>query len=303
MNDFLETCNPEHRSGYIAVMGKPNVGKSTLMNRLIGAKVSIVSDKPQTTRDCILGILSEEQYQAVFVDTPGLMQPRDKLNQCLLDEALDGLRDADLVLHLVDARDASPFPEGVREAIQGAHARKFLIYNKMDLLPAGAQPAYRVPAGEYEREFSISALDGSGVEAMLDAIVAALPLGPRYYDEDILSDRDERFLTAEIVREKAYHAMGQELPYSIAVETDEFKDRANGKTFIRCILYVERESQKGMLIGKGGAALKDIGREARPEIEELIGRPVYLELWVKVRKNWTKKDHELKRLGYLKLRK
>ena len=292
-----ESATP-FRSGFVAVAGKPNVGKSTLINRLIGAKVAIVTHKAQTTRDRVLGILSTPDYQIVFVDTPGLIEPRNRFNHCLMDEARAGVRDVDLLLHLVDARDPEPFSEEVSQALADCPARKFLVINKIDVVhkPRELDPA----AAAYAETFSISALQGDGVDNLLRRTVEVLPEGPHYYDEDTLSDRDERFHVAEIVREKVFLRMAEEIPYGAAVIIDEFQEREHGKTFIRAVVYVEHDSQKGMIIGKGGRALKAIGAAARPEIEELIGCPVYLELWVKVRKNWTKKDNDLRFLGYLK---
>ena len=289
-----------YKSGFVAVIGKPNVGKSTLLNKLVGAKISIVSDKPQTTRDRIMGILSKENFQIVFVDTPGLIMAQDKLNECLVAQAVEGLKEVDLIYHLVDPRDKDTLPPEVEVALKKSHAPKLLLINKIDLFEGRNLLQIGLDIESYDAVVSLSALKGEGLDELLKLTLERLPFGPQYYDDDVLSDRDERFIVQEIVREKAYLEMSDEIPYSIATQVEEFTERSKGKTFIRVVIYVERDSQKGMVIGKSGVALKNIGRQARPEIEELLGGPVYLELWVKVRKNWRKKDHELRNFGYKK---
>jgi GTP-binding protein Era len=289
------------RSGFAAIVGKPNVGKSTLMNRLVGEKLAIVSEKPQTTRHRILGILSRDAYQIVFVDTPGIIQPRDMFNTYLVENARRALQDVNLTYVMIDATEPDPLPEEVRNALNLSRNARFLLLNKVDRLP-GLPDASTLPlnleASAFAEIIPISALTGYNVDTLLEKTIDRLPEHPPYYDPEQLSDRDERFLVAEIVREKVFNLTGQEIPYSVATQVDEFKEREEGKYFIRVVVYVEKESQKGIIIGSGGQLLKRIGREARSDIEGLIQHPVYLDLWVKVRKNWRKKESDLKQLGF-----
>jgi len=293
--------NQGFKSGFVAIVGKPNAGKSTLLNRLIGEKIAIVSPKPQTTRNTILGILSKENFQIVFVDTPGLIEPKNLLNRCLIDSASQAVKEVDLVYHITDVTDPKPETPAVRDLISFAKSPIFLLANKIDCLSAPLDPsAYntRAKIAEYAEVIGISALKGDNIPYLIERTLAYIPEGPLYYDPEQVSDRDLRFLSAEIVREKVFELLGQELPYSVAVQVEEFKERSQDKDFIRAVIYVERESQKGMIIGAGGQMLKKIGSLARPDIETLVGRPVFLELWVKVRKNWTKKENELRFFGY-----
>lgn len=289
------------RAGLVAIAGKPNVGKSTLMNALVGVKLSAVSRRPQTTRNEIKGILSRSDFQIVFLDTPGLIQPRDRFNEFLMEEAVRALRDVDLLYHLVEFGDPKPVDDATREALESIACPKFLVVNKVDRTPRRTddfQDLYETLAKSYDALHRISALERYGLEDLLAATVDRLPLHPPYYDEEDLTDRDLRFLVAEIVREKLFEFTGQEVPYSVATQVDEFKERPGRKTYISVRIYVERESQKGVIVGAGGRLLKKVGERARPEIEELLGEPVFLELWVKLRKNWRKKETELRRFGY-----
>lgn len=297
MNNFDEN----YKSGFIAIIGKPNAGKSTLLNRIIGQKLAIVSPKPQTTRDAVLGILSRENFQMIFMDTPGLIDPRNTLNQCLYDNAAEALRDVDLVYHIIDVTDPKPVTPAIERLMNLSSAPKFLLANKIDRSGKPLDPANPAPhldMDQYNEVFGISALRGDHVSELLEKSLELLPEGPPYYDPEQISDRNLRFLSAEIIREKTFELLGQELPYSIAVQVEEFKERETGKTYIRAVIYVERDSQKGMVIGKGGKKLKEIGSAARPDIEDLVGGPVFLDLWVKVRKNWTKKENDLRNFGY-----
>ena len=289
---------PDFRAGFVAIAGKPNVGKSTLMNALVGAKVSAVSHKPQTTRDAIKGILTRPDCQIVFVDTPGLIQPRDRFNEYLLEQALEALTDVDVLYHLVEPDDPTPRNETIAAALESVRCACFLVVNKIDRLAGGLPAAIEAAAHHYEETFRISALNRNGLDDLLERTVLRLPAHPPYYDEDDLTDRDARFLVGEIVREKLFDLTEQEVPYSIAARVEEFTERPGRKHFIRVVIFVERESQKGLVIGANGELLKQVGRLARADVERLIDHPVYLELWVKVRKNWTKKPTELRRLGY-----
>ena len=291
----------DFRAGFVAIAGKPNVGKSTLMNALIGAKIAPVSRRPQTTRVLLKGILTRSDCQIVFVDTPGLIQARDRFNEYLLEQAFEALEDVDLLYHLVEADDSTPFSDDVATVIQSMTCPRFLVVNKMDRL-ASSVGIHSAPMeaikSHYDEVFRISALTGQGLDDLLARTVARLPDHPPYYDGDDLTDRDERFLAAEIVREKLFELTEQEVPYSIATVVDEFKERPDRKHFIRVVIFVERESQKKLVVGAKGQVMKKVGEQARADIEKLIDHPVYLELWVKVRKNWRKNETELRRLGY-----
>lgn len=285
------------RSGFIAVVGKPNVGKSTLMNHIVGAKISIVTDKAQTTRNKILGIYTRDDAQLIFVDTPGLIQADDRLNQCLVNETKDGLKEVDLIFHLVDCRDKKPMTPVVQSTFEKSNVKKILVLNKVDCVN-GKIPELGIEQG-YEKVFPVSALKGERITDLLEYTIEQLPEGPLYFAEDELSDRDMRFIAAELVREKVYENMAEELPYSVATQVEEFREQNGRKPFIRVLIFVERESQKQIVIGKKGNLLKQIGAQARSEIEDLMGESVFLELWVKVRKNWSKNESDLKKLGYL----
>jgi GTP-binding protein Era len=290
-------------SGYVAVVGKPNVGKSTLMNRILGEKIAIVSPKPQTTRLRQLGIYTAPDVQAIFVDTPGIHQPRHKLGKFMVEVARAALNDADVILFVCDlttlpddddARAAAMIREAIRVPV-------VLALNKLDLLePEQVIPhveAYRALMPEADWE-SLSAANGDGVPALLRRVIEKLPPGPLYYPEDQLSTSALREIAAEIVREKVLLNLEQEVPHAVAVEVEEFAERSPTLTYIRVVIYVERDSQKGILIGRGGAMLKKIGSEARADLEHLLGTQVYLEPWVKVLKNWRQDERLLARLGY-----
>jgi GTP-binding protein Era len=298
----MTSADKVFRSGYAAILGKPNAGKSTLMNALVGMKIAIVSDKPQTTRDRIGGILTGEDYQIVFVDMPGVIVPRDRLNEALMARVEEAIEHVDVLLHLADATDTEPPNERLAGLLARTRCRaRLLVLNKTDLLGPDRQD--RLPpgldAGAYAATVRVSALRRSGLDELVAAIVRHLPPGPLYFDPEQLSDRDERFFAAEAVREKVFLHLQQEVPYAVYTEVDTFEERPQ-KDFIRIIIHVEHESQKGIVIGEGGRTLKRIGREAREEIEALTGRPAYLELWVKVRKNWRRREPDLARFGFKK---
>jgi len=296
----------EFRAGFVAIAGKPNVGKSSLMNALLGVKISPVSRRPQTTRHQIKGILTRPDCQVVFVDMPGLIQPRDRFNECLLQQAVEALEDVDLLYYIIEADDRASLSDEIAPVIERVKCAKFLLVNKIDRLGESSsdEPAMsEMVASHYDEVFRISALRGDGLGALLERTVARLPVHPAYYDGDYLTDRDERFLVGEIVREKLFELTGQEVPYSIATCVEEFKERPGQKHFIRVLIFVERESQKRLVVGAGGKLLKKAGELARAEVERLVDHPVYLELWVKVRRNWRKNEVELRRLGYATPRK
>jgi len=300
----------DHRSGFVAVVGKPNVGKSTLMNAYLGQKVAIVSPKPQTTRDRLLGILTLVRErgdladaQIIFVDTPGIHKPLHKLGQYMVDTAVRAIPDADVVLFLVDvSRPPNDEDRQIGEILQQrGSVPVLLVLNKADLVnddqqAANAQ-AYQ-ELGEFATTLAVSALHGDNLGTLLEATIERLPPGPRYYPEDQVTDQQTRFIAAELVREQVLHHIRQEIPYSVAVIVDQFKRRSEEMTYISANIYVERDTQKAIVLGEGGRMIKRIGRDARQQIEELIGTRVYLELWVKVRKKWRQDERELQRMGY-----
>lgn len=290
------------RSGYVAIIGKPNAGKSTLLNALVGEKIAITSDKPQTTRDKIAGIFSTPEYQIVFLDTPGVIVPRDRFNEVLMARAAEALESVDVLYHLVDVKDKEPANDRLNELLARLDKKltRFLVLNKVDSIgKEGGMPPLPpgVEASSYDHVFSISALKKKGLERLIDATVKVLPEGPMYYDPEQVSDKDLRFIAAEAVREKVFRRTGAEVPYSVYTEVEEYTERAE-KDYIRIVIIVERDSQKGILIGEGGRVLKQIGQDARREIEKVTGRPSYLELWVKVRKDWRKKEYDLNSFGF-----
>ncbi len=303
--DYLlpEELPPDHRSGFVAVVGKPNVGKSTLMNAYLGQKIAIVSEKPQTTRNRLLGILTRPNAQVIFVDTPGIHSPQHKLGEFMVETAVRAIPDADVVVFLVDV-STTPTDEDIRIAElirEKCRAPVLLALNKIDLLsPADVQPhteAYR-SLGDFADWLLISATRGDNRDELLDLIIAHLPEGPRYYPEEQVTDQQERFIAAELIREAVLRHTHQEVPHAVAVMVEEFKERGPDMTYIAARIFVERNSQKGILIGQGGRMLKRIGQEARKEIEAMVGTRVYLELRVKVKKKWRRDERELRRLGY-----
>ncbi len=296
--------NEEHRSGFVSIIGKPNVGKSTLMNAYLGQKVAIVSPKPQTTRHKIRGILTLPNAQIIFVDTPGIHNPLHKLGEYMVKTAISAILDTDVVVFLVDVSQLPDDEDRLIAQILKERCKSpvILAMNKMDLLtPDKVKPhteAY-LALGEFKDWILISATTGDNLDKLRDMIISYLPPGPRYYPEDQIADVDERFIAAELIREKALHFLHQEVPHSIAVVIDEFKDRSEDLSYISATIFVEKESQKAIVIGKDGAMLKKIGQAARRELEIILGRKVYLELWVKVRRRWRKDEEELRRLGYI----
>lgn len=301
--DGKDELPPDHRAGFVAVVGKPNVGKSTLMNAFLGEKLAIVSPKPQTTRERQIGILTRPDAQLIFVDTPGIHKARTRLGEYMVDEAKEAIPDADVILFVVDV---SQMPDRADEMIAGLVSKQvnvpvILALNKVDLVEADkAQTnidAYQalVPAAQ---PISLSATQGQSRGDVLRALIDHLPQGPRFYPPDQLTETHLRDSAAELIREKILLLYQEEIPHSVAVQVDEFKERSEHMTYIAATIYVEKDSQKGILIGHKGQALKKIGLKARPELEELVGTQVYLELWVKVLKNWRKNERALKRLGY-----
>ena len=300
----LDEIPSDHRSGFVAVIGRPNVGKSTLINRFVGQKVAIVSPKPQTTRSRIMGILTREEAQVIFVDTPGLHRPHHKLGEAMVATATRAIPDADLVLFMVDV-SVRPTDEDrmiaglVREQTQ---APVILVLNKMDLLPAEKVKPHTEAYWElapYHRDWMMTiATEGVNLDKLLAMIVAVLPEGPRYYPGDQVTDQTERQIAAELIREQVLRHTRQEVPHAVAVVVEEFKERESGAIYVAANVFVEKESQKGIIIGRRGQMLRQVGSEARQEIERMTSGRVYLDLWVKVRKGWRRDERELRRLGY-----
>jgi len=293
----VKSKDSDFRSGIVPIVGRPNVGKSTLLNRLVGEKIAIVSPKPQTTWNRILGVKTLPSAQILFVDTPGIHDASSTLNKSMLAAAKGALHDADLILHMVEALD--PFSKGeevVWGLLHGINTPVILVINKIDLGGMDAVPEASLPF-PYVKVMPISALVGSGVDLLENEIVAHLPPGLPYYSADVMTDQTARFMAREIIREKIFDLTHQEIPYSCAVVVEEFKERDDGMVFIRAAINVERDSQKGIVIGKGGKRLKEIGSQARRDLEELLGARVYLDLWVRVQKDWTKKDYALREFG------
>jgi GTP-binding protein Era len=289
--------------GYVAVAGRPNVGKSTLVNRMLRFPLSIVTPKPQTTRHKVLGIMSEEGVQVIFLDSPGIMTPHYALQNLMLRNAWSAIEEADLVLLLVDPR-ARRLEAGseMLERLAGTEKRAILALNKTDkvskpeLLPL---IEYYHGLGSFEEIVPISALTGDGLDLLKKAMVARLPRRPPFYPVDDLTDRPQRFFVAEIIRQKVFEHFGEEIPYSVAVVVDEYKERGDAKDYIRATVVCERTSQKRMLIGSGGEAVKAFGKAARDEIEAFVGKGVFLEIKVDVMKDWRKDENRIKRLGQI----
>jgi GTPase len=289
-----------YKAGYVALVGKPNVGKSTLMNALVGQKLSIATHKPQTTRHRILGILSKNNYQAIFLDTPGLIDPRYALQQIMVEKIHRAVSDADMVLVILDITEPD-IPDAIIRSIDSRPIPVFLILNKCDLINRNdALPVIE----KLNRTYSctgiipVSALLGEGIDILEDQIAIHLPEHPPYYPQDIVTEHPERFFVAEIIREQIFLLYEEEIPYSTTVLIEDFTEQEGRKDVIRAEIVVDRESQKPIIIGKGGAKLKSLGVRARKQIEEFLGRPVYLQLFVKTREKWRNTDAWLKRFGY-----
>ena len=283
------------RAGIVTVVGKPNAGKSTLLNRIVGQKLSIVSPKPQSTRDRVVGILTRGDVQMIVFDTPGLLNPRYALQEAMRGTALKALEDADIILYLVDASDGEPKP--LTEAAQlttPPRADVQLVLNKADTLDAATRARL---AAEHADAVFVSALTGEGLAELLERIASRLPESPFLYPEDEISTQTVRFFVAELVRETALEQLSDEVPYSVACAVEEFRE-TQSPVYIRAVLYVERESQKRILIGAKGQRIREIGRLARAKIESFVDASVYLDLWVKVLPNWRKNAQALERLGY-----
>lgn len=292
------------KSGFVALLGRPNVGKSTLLNRILGVRIAIVTPKPQTTRDRVAGIYTEPRGQIVFLDSPGIHRPRRALNEYMVRTAERIADEADVVIHIVDDRLQADGEEEklVRRVLERVSVPRVAVVNKTDRIGEAEADARRkemMEEGLYARGFLTSARDGFGVKDLLDYLFGILPEGPAYYPEDDLTDLPMRFIAKEIIREKTFEFLSEELPYSIAVSIEEFRENPERNLIrIRADICVERDSQKGMVIGRGGRMLRAIGTAARRELEKETGERVYLDLFVKVERDWSRKETMLRRLGY-----
>ncbi len=291
----------DYRAGYVTIIGRPNAGKSTLMNVLLETKLSIISHKPQTTRRRVVGILNRPKYQAIFLDTPGIIKPRYRLQQKMMDYLQAALKDADLLFLIVDAAERS-HPQVTNLAdLNPSGTPVILLLNKIDRI----NKEQVLPLIDYYRNhfpfeclIPISAIKHDGLDRIEEEMVQRLPLSPPYYPPDQISDQPERFFVAEIIREKVFEYYHQEIPYSVDIQIEQFQERQNRKDYIYAVIMVERKSQKSILIGKHGETLKRVGTNARHAIETFLGRGVFLDLKVKVAEGWRKDELKLRRLGY-----
>lgn len=290
------------KSGFIAIIGRPNVGKSTFMNRVIGQKIAIMSDKAQTTRNKIQGVLTTDTEQIIFIDTPGIHKPKDRLGDFMVKVAENTLNEVDAILFMINAKEGyGKGDQYILDRLQKVSSPVYLIINKIDLV----QPDELLPLIEFYKEkcdfeeiVPISALEGNNVGHLLEVLKEKLPEGPMYYPKDQVTDHPERFVISELIREKVLHLTKEEIPHSIAVVVENIQKRENEKLLIQATIVTERSTQKGILIGKQGSMLKNIGRNARKDIETLLGSKVYLELWIKVKKDWRNRESQLQEYGF-----
>jgi GTP-binding protein Era len=301
MPESSKTQPPPFKVGFAALVGKPNVGKSTLMNRLLGRKLSIVTPKPQTTRRRILGIKTGEDHQVVFIDTPGLLEPKYLLQKAMVQAARDAMAMADLVLWMEDASRPADAQDRAMDILRALKQPKLAVLNKIDLV-AKRLLLPRIDriqqTGVFDAIVPVSALHNDGVDLLFSLVRERLPEGHSLYLDDVISDEPERFFVAEIIREQVFLRYQEEIPYACAVRIEAFEERPGRKDFIRAVVAVEQDSQKGILIGRGAAALKAVGERARARIETFLGRPVYLELIVRVEKDWRSKPDAIRGFGY-----
>ncbi|MDD2554715.1 MAG: GTPase Era [Desulfotomaculaceae bacterium] len=290
------------KSGFVTLFGRTNVGKSSLLNKIAGRKVAIMSDKPQTTRNKILFVFNREGSQVIFMDTPGIHKPKHRLGEQLVQVALQTLHEVDAILFLVEAgQPPGPGDNFIMRKFQGLKTPVLLVINKIDLvkreelLPLIEQ--YSKLYG-FSEIIPVSALTGENLSSLLETLENYLPPGPKYYPDDMVTDRPETFIMAELVREKVLQLTSQEIPHSVAVVIEELEKRPNDVIAVRAVIYTERESQKGILIGKGGHVLKKVGQMAREELEGLLGSKIFLTLWVKVKPGWRNKEDQLWNFGY-----
>ncbi|NLJ84732.1 MAG: GTPase Era [Halanaerobiaceae bacterium] len=290
-----------YKSGFISVIGRPNVGKSTLVNRIIGEKIAITSPKPQTTRNRLHAVYTEERGQIIFVDTPGVLKGKNELDRYMLDQVYKSLDGIDLAIFLIDA--TTYFGRGdefIFQELQNYKTPTLVVLNKIDKLKIEEldEKIKEIKEKTGLDIIPVSALDGRNIDYLIDVIFQHLPEGPQYYPDDMITDQIEQFIIAEMIREKIFLLTREEIPYGIAVLIEEMKERENGLFYIRADIYVEKDSHKGIIIGKDGRMLKQIGKLAREDIEQLLQTDIYLDLWVKVLKDWRTKEELVRRMGY-----
>ncbi len=292
------------RSGFVAIVGRPNVGKSTLMNSMVGEKIAIISDKPQTTRNRIQCVLTRSDYQIIFIDTPGIHKPKNRLGEYMVQAARSALEEVDVVLFVVDIWEGIGGGDRfIAEELKKVKTPVILAANKVDRVKS-VEDARKTAEdlrewGGFDEVILVSALNGTNLDKLESTIISYLPEGPKYYPDDMVTDQPERFVVAELIREKALELLEEEVPHGIGVEINSFKERQDKNIIdIYATIYCEKKSHKGIIIGKGGSMLRQIGTRARHDIERLLGAHVYLELWVKVRENWRNNVIDLKNLGY-----
>ncbi len=291
----------KYKSGYVSLIGRPNVGKSTLLNTILGEKVAIVTPKPQTTRNRIMGIKTLPDVQIIFIDTPGIHKPQQKLGESMNRLAYESLEEVDIVLFMVEPQMPGSGDLFVLDRIKQVSKPVFLLINKVDtvkkpeLLPI--IEAYS-NLHSFKEIIPLSALKSNGIDELIETITKYIPEGPKLYPDDIITDQVERFMVSEIIREKIIEATREEVPYSSAVEVVNWEEREDGVVFIQANIYIEKEGQKGIIIGKQGSRLKSIGTRARHDIENLLGTRIFLELWVKIRKDWRSDERTLRELGF-----
>ena len=291
----------DFRSGYVSIIGRPNVGKSTLLNSILGEKIAIVTPKPQTTRNRIIGVKTLPDAQIIFIDTPGIHIPRHKLGETMVRVATEALKEVDVILFMVEPREPERGDKAVIAILKKVRAPVFLLVNKIDLVKKqDLLPLIDHFKGIYpfEEIIPVSAVQQDGIDLLMKKICNYLPLGPKYYPDEIITDQMERFMVSEIIREKLMEMTKEELPHSVAVKVNKWNEREDGLISISCNIYVEREGQKAIIIGKRGSMLKAVGSDARVDIEKLLNTKVFLELWVKVKRHWRSDKQLLKELGY-----
>ncbi|MEC3940511.1 GTPase Era [Enterococcus mundtii] len=292
----------EHKSGFVAIVGRPNVGKSTLLNRIVGQKIAIMSDKAQTTRNKIQGVYTTPEAQLIFIDTPGIHKPKHRLGDFMVETAYSALREVDAVLFMISAEQKrGKGDDFIIERLKNVQSPVYLVINKIDKVHPdellGIIEDYSSQM-EFAQVVPISATEGNNVERLMEVLVDEMPEGPQYFPDDQVTDHPEYFIVSELIREKVLFLTRDEVPHSVAVVIDTMKRNENNKIHIQATIIVERDSQKGIIIGKGGKMLKDIGTKARRDIENLLGDKVFLELWVKVQKDWRDKRVYLQDFGY-----
>ena len=302
MGNQQEQDKKAFKSGFVAIIGRPNVGKSTLMNQLIGQKIAIMSDKPQTTRNKIHGVYTNDHMQIVFLDTPGIHKPNSKLGDFMMKSADSALKEVEAVMFLIDASEKIGGGDRfIIEQLQKVKTPVFLIVNKIDKVEPESLMETIVTYKDlypFAEIIPISAMQGNNVTTLMAQLEKYLPAGPQYYPADQVTDHPEQFVCAELIREKILQKTREEIPHSIAVQIEDMRVQENGVVYIGAVIFVERDSQKGIIIGKRGALLKEVGQGARMDIQNLLGSRVFLELWVKVKKDWRNQDRVLKDLGF-----